>query len=212
MALGEARAEGAVTDRSFYDELGVDKYADAGAIERAYRRRAQRAHPDKGGSTEEFHAVQLAYDTLSDEGKRKRYDETGETNEPLPEQQAIQVISNMAIQFVEAADLEHDHMIESIKATVIAQMANSRNEIYKLREKAKRRERAIRRVKHKGQGVNILKTALQANLSGIERAIKTMEKDIALGELVLKMLNDYGYEVELMLPRSFSFTASSLRP
>lgn len=199
-----------MTDRSLYDELGVDKDADAGAIARAYRRRAQRAHPDKGGSTEEFHAVQLAYDVLSDEERRKRYDETGESQEPPQAQQAVSVISNMVIQFVDQADLDHDDMVEAMKRTVAGQMQRSAGEISRLREKIKKRERALRRVRHRGQGVNILVAALKADLKGIERAIKSMERDIALGELVLKMLNDYGYEVELMLPRTI-FTAVSPR-
>lgn len=210
MALGEARSEGPVSDRSLYDELGVDPKADASAIERAYRRRAQRAHPDKGGSTEEFHAVQLAYDVLSDEERRKRYDETGEAHEPPQAQQAVSVISNMVIQFVDAADLDHDDMVEAMKRTVAGQMQRSAGEISRLREKIKKRERALRRIRHRGHGMNILASALKADLKGIERAIKTMEKDIALGELVLKMLNDYGYEVELMLPRTI-FNAVSPR-
>lgn len=199
-----------MTDRSLYDELGVDKDADAGAIERAYRRRAQRAHPDKGGSPEKFHAVQHAYDVLSDEEKRKRYDETGESQEPPQAQQAVSVISNMVIQFVDAADLDHDDMVEAMKRTVAGQMQRSAGEISRLREKIKKRERALRRIRHRGQGMNILASALKADLKGIERAIKSMERDITLGELVLKMLNDYGYEVELMLPRTI-FTAVSPR-
>lgn len=175
-------------------------------------RRAQRAHPDKeGGSAEKFHAVQLAYDVLSDEERRKRYDETGEAQEAPQAQQAVQVISNMVIQFVDAADLDHDDMVEAMKRTVAGQMERSADEISRLREKIKKRERALRRIRHRGQGVNILAAALNADLKGIERAIKSMERDIALGELVLKMLNDYGYEVELMLPRSFIFTTVSPR-
>lgn len=32
-----------------YQELGVEKDADEGAIKRAFRRRARETHPDKGG-------------------------------------------------------------------------------------------------------------------------------------------------------------------
>jgi hypothetical protein len=35
-------------------------------ITRAYRRRRGKVHPDHGGSKEDFRAVQLAYDVLSD--------------------------------------------------------------------------------------------------------------------------------------------------
>lgn len=65
---------------SLYDVLGVAKDATKQAIKTAYRSLAQKAHPDReGGDAEKFHEIQLAYDVLSDDGKRERYDATGET-------------------------------------------------------------------------------------------------------------------------------------
>jgi curved DNA-binding protein CbpA len=48
-----------------YDVLGVDPAASESAIRRAYRRRVKEAHPDQGGSTAEFRAVQEAYEELT---------------------------------------------------------------------------------------------------------------------------------------------------
>ncbi len=50
-----------------YDILLVDTDADEEAIERAYRERVKRAHPDQGGSVEEFRAVRTAYEQLKAE-------------------------------------------------------------------------------------------------------------------------------------------------
>ena len=65
-----------------YSVLGVPKNADADTIKKAYRKLAQKLHPDKnpGNTTVEarFKAVNQAYDVLSDEKKRKLYDEFGE--------------------------------------------------------------------------------------------------------------------------------------
>lgn len=65
-----------------YSVLGVAKNADADTIKKAYRKLAQKLHPDKnpGDKTLEarFKAVNQAYDVLSDEKKRKLYDEFGE--------------------------------------------------------------------------------------------------------------------------------------
>lgn len=46
-------------------------------IRRAYRVLATKEHPDKGGSLERFRQLQQAYETLSDQEKRKIYDESG---------------------------------------------------------------------------------------------------------------------------------------
>lgn len=54
--------------------LGIGPDADAQAVRAAYRRRARRAHPDAGGTAEEFHQVQSAWEILGDESARAAYD------------------------------------------------------------------------------------------------------------------------------------------
>lgn len=62
--------------RSHYDVLGVALGASVEEIRVAYRRRARATHPDMGGSPAEFHAVQVAFDVLSDSRRRLAYDST----------------------------------------------------------------------------------------------------------------------------------------
>ena len=61
----------------YYKLLGVDKSASADEIKRAFRKKAHELHPDKGGDAEAFKKVNEAYQTLSDSGKRQRYDAYG---------------------------------------------------------------------------------------------------------------------------------------
>ena len=65
-----------------YTVLAVPKNADAATIKKAYRKLAQKLHPDKNPGNKpaetKFKAVNQAYDILSDEKKRKLYDEFGE--------------------------------------------------------------------------------------------------------------------------------------
>ena len=57
-----------------YAALGVPRTATADEIKRAFRRLASQHHPDKGGDTQKFQAIQAAYATLGDEQKRSEYD------------------------------------------------------------------------------------------------------------------------------------------
>jgi len=50
-----------------HEVLGVDPDADEATVRAAYRRRVKAVHPDQGGSTEQFQAVQDAYEQLLDE-------------------------------------------------------------------------------------------------------------------------------------------------
>ena len=69
-----------VTMPSFrlYEQLGVDRHASGDEIKRAYRKRAMQHHPDKGGDEEQFKQLTHAYEVLSDESHRQRYNMTGD--------------------------------------------------------------------------------------------------------------------------------------
>lgn len=62
----------------FYDVLGVSQDASAEEIKKAYRKLAIQYHPDKGGDQEKFKEVSNAYSILSDDEKRRRYDQVGD--------------------------------------------------------------------------------------------------------------------------------------
>jgi curved DNA-binding protein CbpA len=63
-----------------YETLGVNRDAPMSVIRRAYLTHAKRAHPDCGGSAEDFHALQTAYGILVDPNRRKTFDETGQAD------------------------------------------------------------------------------------------------------------------------------------
>ena len=61
----------------YYKTLGVSKNATADEIKKAYRKAARENHPDAGGDEEKFKDINEAYEVLSDEKKRKIYDQYG---------------------------------------------------------------------------------------------------------------------------------------
>ena len=66
----------------YYQLLGVSRTADVKEIKSAFRKLAMQYHPDKNQGNKEaekkFKEINLAYETLSDEKKRARYDQFGE--------------------------------------------------------------------------------------------------------------------------------------
>lgn len=65
--------------KDYYSVLGVDRKASKDEIKKAFRKLAQKHHPDKGGDESKFKGITEAYSILSDEKKRREYDSYGRT-------------------------------------------------------------------------------------------------------------------------------------
>ncbi len=68
------------TTRDYYDILGIPKSASAADIKSAYRKSALKHHPDRNkeaGAEAKFKEINEAYEVLSNDEKRKAYDQFG---------------------------------------------------------------------------------------------------------------------------------------
>ncbi|CCK98879.1 TPA: molecular chaperone DnaJ [Clostridioides difficile] len=69
------------TKRDYYEVLGISKGAEAQEIKKAYRKLAMKYHPDRNPgdkeAEEKFKEINEAYEVLSDDTKRKTYDQFG---------------------------------------------------------------------------------------------------------------------------------------
>ena len=63
-----------VNTTQHYELLEITKDATNQHIKKAFRKKALKQHPDKGGNPERFKRLKEAYDTLLDPEKRQLYD------------------------------------------------------------------------------------------------------------------------------------------
>src|SRR5687767_2895207 len=70
-----------MSNKDFYEVLGVAKNASNDEIKKAYRKLAMKYHPDRNtdskDSESKFKEIQKAYDILSDKEKKEAYDKYG---------------------------------------------------------------------------------------------------------------------------------------
>jgi len=193
---------------SLYDQLGLDPDATPEQITQAYRRLAQRHHPDRAdGDQEKFLPIQAAYDTLGDSRKRKRYDETGATEIPhnAVDDKLMQLFNGMLSEEEEVVGDVVDQMRTMINDGIMGTDTN-RAEIELKKAKLKKRRNRLKTKK----SPNLFKQLADQQIAHCDQQIALLGEEIDLLVEVLDRLEDYE-DVEPVVQR-FRYTNTSTMP
>jgi curved DNA-binding protein CbpA len=187
-----------------YETLGVDKDSTPEDIKKAYRRQAMKHHPDRdGGDGDKFHAIERAYNTLSDPGSRAHYDATGESDQPNQDDLAsarVAALFDLLIEKGATGDL-----VEIAVVNVQRSTEEFENQRHKARTKLERMKRRAGRVKAK-TGVNLFEQVIQRKIKACQRELTAMETEIEINGKVLEILANYQDEApdQLIVRDSFA--------
>ena len=190
-----------------YESLGVGKDATSEQIKSAYRRKAKKTHPDKGGNTAEFQEVSKAYALLSDPAKRDYYDRTG-TEEKSNDNVILQ---ELAALFLNIIDNVPDVTIVNITAEMEKAIKYGIAQRHSMKAQAtsdiKKRETALGRVSHGDKPDNVLADILKSDIAQRKQKMSQLDADIERGNKLLEVLSEYQYRVDEMrvfVPSGFS--------
>lgn len=183
-----------------YEELGIGRDASPEAIKAAHRREVQKHHPDRGGDKAKFQAVQLAYDTLKDGDRRRRYDETGETARA---EKADPVTAQLAMLFDSLIDqmLQDGMPIETadmrkIAAEALEQKLNEiKSEKAKMERSLRKAKDLARRFKRKrrAKGPDVIGTTLARKSRDLASSVGRIGEAIEVWERAKVLLASYDY-------------------
>lgn len=81
--------------KDFYAILGLSSQPTPAEIKKAYRERAMKAHPDKGGSDAQMGVLAEAYETLIDPEKRQQFDEDWAMFQQLDEKASAAPVASL---------------------------------------------------------------------------------------------------------------------
>ncbi len=188
-----------------YEILGVDKKADTAEIKRAYKRKAKKAHPDAGGSSEEMTKVSGAAMVLLDPVRRARFDETG-TADASPDNLTAHAVNNITSALNQLLCSERD--VSDYKKALVSIFERRKVEIADARRPL---DRAIKRAakvkarwkrKKKAQGEDFIGRAIDAQVEAHKGVIAKIERDICILDRCLEILEGYTYSAETNATRS----------
>ena len=169
-------------------------------IKKAYRKKATKHHPDKGGNPDDFKELVLAYNILHDDEKRARYD-SGENPESITkaaqseESRMIQAMMTIFTQIVQNANVDTTDIMGSIRESLLNGMRTLDQRIIEQKKLIMKYETVLKRLKCTSEE-NMFAQAAKGAIDKLNFEIKRAEDEKKVGENGVKFLEAYSYEFD----------------
>lgn len=184
-----------------YHTLGLAKTATEAAIRKAYLKGAKKHHPDQGGNEADFRAVNLAYRVLSDQERRKKYDESGVFDEASIENERALMLDIIA-QNVAAViqnvnfDVDRASFLEAVRANIKQNIQQGEQAILKYSTLLGRFDKVQKRLKPTGADQSFI-SMVASQRAQVEEAKSRDRATMDRFKKALDYLKDYTYEIEV---------------
>lgn len=195
-----------------YQILGVSNRATAASIRKKFLGIAKKLHPDTGGPTadaEAFTRAHKAYAVLTSPAAREKYDTLGIVDGEPEGKRIAAAIQNLKSMFgqlvaqVPLQKLESSDLIGELNKQIVARRSELQKGQRDLRERIKQGEHTLqimqKRIrKHKKNAPDILLDALRESLAGLPAQAQMLEENIVVGDIMLRLLEDFSYDFDRM--------------
>lgn len=186
-----------------YEELNLPRTATTADVKAAYRRRAKKAHPDAGGSSEKFNRLSRAMLILSDPARRAKYDQTGDIDEAAPDN-AIAVAISIIVGFVAQTITQHVganapdpcgiDLVAKAREHFKKQRLEFENQKVPITKMAKKMEQVEKRFRKRKNANPLLLAALQNQRLGTQEPLRALDQKIQQLDDALLLLDGYDFE------------------
>lgn len=198
-----------------YDILGVTPTATPEELKLGYRRATRACHPDHHPddlqAATKFTRVTFAYETLSDPNKRAIYDRTGHAEDLPPDLESRQLKearSRVSALFLSALERVTDPTRENPLSYVYTDIQQSKQMLLTQLEQAMVLRQRFSNIHPRvtlqpgaASKTNILAEAVLERVRELDQRIAGYRNALAIAELSLTALRDFGYIVDTPQPQ-----------
>ena len=193
---------------SLYADLGVEENASKDEIKSAYREKVKKAHPDAGGDPAEFRKIAKAYAILSDDAKRRYYDQTGETKKPKSQAYEIAI----EIYFARVAK-NPSNLKEDIRGVIDQNIQKRHEDIGTYKQEITKIEAQLKRIRER-PAEDFLQMAADSMITDKQLAIDRAKLQIQDFKTAWELLNAYAFHerpqrAQTMFPGNIVITSAS---
>ncbi|MBK7380693.1 MAG: J domain-containing protein [Ignavibacteriales bacterium] len=179
-----------------YEILEIKPSASEAEIKKAYRKKAQAVHPDKGGDTELFQEIAKAYEILSNAEKREHFDKTGEEFHDDIKAEVIGAMIQIVMGAIQSNEPTYTDIIVMARNAVEQQQSKHKSLKSQIKRQVDRLKDASSRITVVEGKENIISSAILANITNLQKQILEIDKIIQIGGQIIEMLQDYSYKKE----------------
>jgi DnaJ family protein A protein 2 len=161
-----------------YDTLGVDPKASADEIKKAFRKKAIKHHPDKGGDSETFNAVALAYHVIGHADRRAEFDTRGEYREAhSTDRSACNMISRMMVDILAKPSCIYTDIVSEMKQRMGETIREGRAKFSGCQAERAKNIAHLRECKSR---IHVKPGGVPVMIAFVEQSIETEERQLVL--------------------------------
>ena len=188
---------------SLYDDLGLASDSTQEDIKIAFRNLSKEHHPDVGGDENTFKKLSAAYDILSDEDKRKKYDELGDFAG------IDDIDKEILARFTQALNLFLQGLTDStdwkchIKNSMMNTRANIMSERLKFLGLITKMNKVNKSVDVEQSRPNIFKLKTEEMLKGFNGNVAVLTSHLSTIDACIESLDTYNFEDSGAISRTY---------
>jgi DnaJ-class molecular chaperone len=190
-----------------YIILDVNKDASVEDIKKSFKQKSKTAHPDHGGSPEDFDILKKAYEILTDTSKRTMWDKYRMAGDLNIDNEAKMVASQIAVQTLDTYpdncnfDKEMAEVFEKCLQDIADQVRNSTHK----KERLEKRFKAI----HKKPADDFISIEIERAINAKDIQIRQHKLNLEIHKRAFELVKGYKFDIDKLSDSNLVFSQKS---